>query len=1078
MELRHSSTEKLLISLVERAKELNCLYHVDEILSQGDVGSDEIFAQLIDALPAGWQYPNICRGMVTIHGEVCAPSDYRPTEWTLRADIVTMGESLGEIVVYYTEERPDADEGPFLKEERRLINAVADRIGLWAMQRQLRLGHDTLTSAFETYSSRESHPSDVLIAFLKQTDQDLLVRLTRKMVNHLCWNGVREAQDLVHENLQPASSQDEDPDENRPIRRRPMHETEDLIERTFEVASRHLSEDEVITCLQSWINEEKSTFLIKSLENPGTGLAEMSHAVERYRAAGVEDAQLPIAVQLSLKVALLRRFFVDSLDFIKVAKDFVEVRDFYDLVTNLIYPPKSQGKLGGKGAGLFLASQIVRKTPELAELFDNLKTPKTWYIASDGLLDFIHHNNLDEVYNRKYMEIERVRQDYPHIVQLFKNSHFTLELTKGLASALDDFGDSPLIVRSSSLLEDRVGSAFSGKYKSLFLANQGSKEERLAALQDAIAEVYASVFGPDPIEYRAERGLLDFREEMGILIQEVVGARVGKYFMPAFSGVAFSNNEFRWSPRINREDGLVRLVPGLGTRAVDRIGDDYPVLIAPGQPGLRANVSPDEIIRYSPSKMDVIDIEKNEFVTVDAVELLREYGDDFPSSRQMISIIDGDHIRPPTALEPNWATDDFVVNFEGLITNSRFVKQIRSLLELLCTMLGMPVDIEFASNGEDLYLVQCRTQSRSVDDTPCAIPRDIPRDRIIFNANRFVSNGRVPDITHIVYVDPDVYVNLPEPQLMKDVGRAVGRLNQVLPKRQFILIGPGRWGSRGDIKLGVPITYSDIYHTAMLLEVARQKGDYLPELSFGTHFFQDLVESQIRYLPLYPDDENVIFNEQLLRRAPNILSSLLDEYAHLDGVLRVIEVNSLRENSVLRVLMNADFDEAVGLLTTANADDAPAPSSTPTTVEPIQKLPHEEEVTRADDHWRWRLRMAEQLAGHLDADRYGVIGIYVFGSAKNATAGPGSDIDLIVHDSGDATQRRELATWLDGWSQSLAEMNYLRTGYQCPDGLLDIHYVTDEDIARRTSYAMKIDAVTDAARKLPLNAQAEETAGS
>jgi phosphoenolpyruvate synthase/pyruvate phosphate dikinase len=155
-------------------------------------------------------------------------------------------------------------------------------------------------------------------------------------------------------------------------------------------------------------------------------------------------------------------------------------------------------------------------------------------------------------------------------------------------------------VRSSSLLEDRAGSAFSGKYKSLFLGNRGTKEERLAALMDAVAEVYASIFGPDPTEYRAERGLLDVHEEMGILVQEVVGQEVGKYFLPVCSGVAFSNNEFRWSARIRRRDGLIRLVPGLGTRAVDRIADDYPVLIAPGQPNLRANVTVEEVLRIRP----------------------------------------------------------------------------------------------------------------------------------------------------------------------------------------------------------------------------------------------------------------------------------------------------------------------------------------------------------------------------------------------------------------------------------------------------------------------------------------------
>ena len=196
--------------------------------------------------------------------------------------------------------------------------------------------------------------------------------------------------------------------------------------------------------------------------------------------------------------------------------------------------------------------------------------------------------------------------------------------------ALDDFGEVPLIVRSSSLLEDRLGTAFAGKYKSLFLANQGDKKERLEALLEAVAEVYASIFSPDPIQYRAERGLLDFHEEMAVMIQAVVGRQLGKYFFPAFAGVAFSRNEFRWSSRIRREDGLLRLVPGLGTRAVDRLSDDYPILVAPGQPNLRVNVSIDEVIRYSPGKIDVIDLEKNGFVTKNIKDLIGEIGPDYP----------------------------------------------------------------------------------------------------------------------------------------------------------------------------------------------------------------------------------------------------------------------------------------------------------------------------------------------------------------------------------------------------------------------------------------------------------------
>ena len=194
----------------------------------------------------------------------------------------------------------------------------------------------------------------------------------------------------------------------------------------------------------------------------------------------------------------------------------------------------------------------MRKSTEFADALGTIRIPKTWYLTSDGILDFIEYNQLEDLYNRKYLEIDQVRREYPHVIQVFKNSHFSPEIVKGLSLALDDLADRPLIVRSSSLLEDRVGAAFSGKYKSLFLANQGTKAERLSALLDAVAEVYASVFGPDPLEYRAERGLLDVHEEMGILLQEVVGSRVGKYFLPTFAGVAFSNNEFRWSARIKR----------------------------------------------------------------------------------------------------------------------------------------------------------------------------------------------------------------------------------------------------------------------------------------------------------------------------------------------------------------------------------------------------------------------------------------------------------------------------------------------------------------------------------------------
>ncbi len=1051
----------ILHALQERAKELNCLYQVGEIL-ESDSRLDEIFRQVIEVLPHGWQYPNVCQARITHKDTVIEPVDYRTTEWVQVAALVVQGQQVGTVEVSYREHMPNADEGPFLKEERKLIDAIAERISSAIMQRRLKAAF-TRWAAASSEEAPDRGEWRVVLDFLRDTDPVLLQRISRKLINHLSWSGLPEAKKLVQSAGASLLDGSGNSDGNRPMPRDRWRLSEDLTAEAFRIAEQHLSEGEILDCVTTWIKEDKTTHLVQALENQYTPLGEIVEAVERFRHSGVDESELSVSTQKGLRVALLRRFFSESLDFINVAKEFVEIKDFYDLLGRIIFPPRCHGKLGGKSAGLFLAKKIIEKTPE-ATLVQKVKVPKTWYLTSDWILRFVHHNDLEDVLNRKYMQVEQIRMEYPHLVALFKNSPMPSELVKGISVALDDLGDVPLIVRSSSLLEDRTGSAFSGKYKSLFLGNRGTKEERLSALTDAIAEVYASIFGPDPTEYRAERGLLDVHEEMGIMIQEVIGKQVGRYFLPACSGVAFSTSEFRWSARIKRDDGLIRLVPGLGTRAVDRVADDYPVLIAPGQPNLRANVTVDEVLRYSPKRVDVINLETNAFETVDASQLLRECGANYPQVRDLVSILEDDFIRQPIGPVPDFATCDAVFTFEGLTRNTPFVARVRELMTVLQAKLHTPVDIEFAYDGNDFYLLQCRPQSYGSGVGPVAIPQNLPHDSIVFSANRFVSNGQVPDITHIVYVDLDGYSRLTDAD-MRQVGRAVGRVNKLLPKRQFILIGPGRWGSRGDIKLGVPVTYSDINNSAMLIEVARQKGNYLPELSFGTHFFQDLVEASIRYLPLYPDDPDTVFNDFFLSRSHNMLEHVLPEYSHLGETIHVVDVSHETGGSVLRVLMNADIDQAVAFL---------APPRNKATRQP------EFEVETTDrpgnEHWRWRYRMAQRIATDIDPDKFGVRAFYLIGSTKNATAGPGSDIDLLLHIEGSEEQRSALLLWLEGWSRCLSEINFLRTGYRT-DGLLDVHLVTDEDIAAKTSFAVKIDATTDAARKLIMRESQARAAG-
>jgi len=1050
--------EEIIDELKERAKELNCLYSVQEILNKSDLLDKESIQQIVDIIPPGFQYPEVSYARINCPLGIFTSKDFAESKWELNTSIIIQDEIIGEISLFYGMEMPKSHEGPFLKEERRLLESIAERIGLQIL-------HEQLKTVFDKKKSKDYKAEWwVILEMLAQTNPKLLVRLSRKMVNYLCWAGVSQADQLLEE-FSPIFKSGEKllGEINKPYK---QHGNKDLIKLSYEIfrlASQNIREKEILDYIQKWTKEDRSGFLSEILENSGSSLAEITSALERYHHMAPNMTDLSAPRRKSFTIALLRRILTEQYDFIKIAKNHVEINNFNELLHRVISPIGSYGKLGGKSSGLFLSKNILKKASSHNELLANVKTPKTWYITSDGLLNFMSYNSLDEILEQKYKEIGQVRQEYPYVVHVFKNSLHSPEIMKGLLMALEDFGDSPLVIRSSSLLEDRVGSVFAGKYKSLFISNQGTKEERTSELCDAIAEVYASTFGPDPIEYRSNNNLLDFHEEMGIMIQEVVGTKVGNYFLPAFAGVAFSRNEFRWSSRIKAEDGLVRLVPGLGTRAVDRISDDYPVLLSPGQPNLRVNVSIDEIVRYSPKYIDVINLEEGSFETIRIDSLLKRYGKEYPMFSRVISVIKQDYIQPARPLGTDFSRDNFVVNFEGLIKRTDFLKELKEILNVLQDRYEHPVDIEFAHDGKDFYLLQCRSQSYDQYSKEAEIPLNIIKENLLFSGNKYISNGTINDITHIVYVDPEEYALVKEHKDLLLVGKAVGTLNQLLPKRQFILMGPGRWGSRGDIKLGVSITYSEINNSSMLIEIARKKNDYVPDLSFGTHFFQDLVEANIRYLPLYPDERDNVFNDDFFNNSPNIFSQLVPEMKHLEKVIKVIDIQSESDENCLNIYMNSELEKAVAII-----------EKQENKAENDNVIDKQIIIQDKDIHWQWRMRNVEKLASKLNPERFAVVGIYVFGSTKNATARAESDIDILIHFRGNDKQRKDLCLWLEGWSLSLAQINFVRTGHKT-NGLLDTHIITDQDIAERDSFAIKIGAITDAARPLRMGTDVEDS---
>ncbi len=1051
------SLGKLIKDLRERAKEIKCIYQVQEILNNQSLSTDDICQKIVNTLPPGFQYPDVCRSKILLSGKEYTDQKFSETKWCISSQIMIRGETTGQIKVYYTEERPDEDEGPFLKEERKLLDSIADQFAMHILHKQLK----TVFEEGQLKIKEKKSEWWVILDLLKRTDPRLLVNIAQKMLNYLCLSGINEAEKFLDE-FNPSFKKKTElfRESNFPTS---VVETNDVLNKSthvFDIASRHISEEDILESIQKWIKEDRSGFMVNILENMSSSLSEISNAIERYHHLSGQGLELSRPRAKSFRVALTRRVLTDQPSFIGIAKEHVRVDDFNSLMKTIIHPQKSHGKIGGKGSGLFLAQHILKNSVEDGEIKSKIKFPKSWYITSDGILEFMNYNGLQDIVEQKYKDISQVRHEYPYVIQVFKNSAMPPEMIKGLSLALDDLGSDPLIVRSSSLLEDRFGTSFAGKYKSLFITNKGTKEKRLQQLTEAITEIYASTFGPDPIEYREEHSLLDYLEEMGIIIQQVVGNRIGHYYLPSFSGVAFGMNEYRWSPRIERDDGLMRIVPGLGTRAVDRISDDYPMLISPGKPDIRVNSTVEEKIRYSPKSLDVINLETDQFETVQFSEIYEKYGNEYPFLQHILSEVDDKYLRTPKKIGHDYSDKFHIVTFDGLITKTSVIQDIRKLMEIFREKYGTPIDLEFAHDGNDIYILQCRPQSSPEENLPADPPLNIPKKDIIFTSQKHIPNGYVPDITHIVYVDPAAYSAISSYDDLVNAGRIIGRLNKILPKRQFILLGPGRWGSRGDIKLGVSVTYSDINNTAALIEIAMKKDEYVPELSFGTHFFQDLVEADIKYLPLYPEDGRSVFNSRFFGSSKNHLADILPDMAYLSNAVKVIDVAEVSAGKNMHIYMNGDEQKAFAVLS-----------------EPAGRVSLKRKVSapefkkaKTDLHWKWRLNYAQEIALSLDQERFGVKGFYIFGSVKNATAGPMSDIDILIHMNGTEEQKHDLKSWLEGWDRCLSRVNYFNTGHKT-EKILDVHFITDEDIKKKTSFALKIGALTDAARPLPLKRQ-------
>lgn len=618
-----------------------------------------------------------------------------------------------------------------------------------------------------------------------------------------------------------------------------------------------------------------------------------------------------------IKVVLIKRLISDQLPYIAVAKRIFSIRDLRYIYDRRI----GSGKIGGKAAGLMLAWRILKQDPdESNQIHAFIGIPQSYFIGTEVIYEFRLMNGLDHFMNQKYRMLSEIRAEYPRIVEAHLAGQFPPTIVEQLRAVLADMGNSPIIVRSSSLLEDNFGYAFAGKYNSYFCPNQGTPAENLEDLLNAIRRVFASTLNPDAILYRQKHGLIDYDERMAILLQKAVGKPYGRYYFPILAGVAFSQNPFRWNSKIRREDGFLRMVWGFGTRAVDRVSNDYPRLIALSHPQLRPETSTKAIRQYSQWYIDVIDIEENIFKTLHVSDILDEK---YPYLRYIASVHRDEYLQEIFSTASLQHEDEFILTFNGLTKDRRFINLMRTALQRLEETYQRPVDVEFAidilpgypQTEYRLHVLQCRPLSQRAEDIAVTIPKNIPPESILFTSNRLVPDGRAEGIRYIVYIDPHAYYDLHNATIKQELARAIGRINKRLENESFILIGPGRWGSV-NIDLGVHVTYADIFNTKVLVEMAVAHNGYTPELSYGTHFFQDLVEAGIHSLALHLGDETetASFKEAFFTKSSNVLSELLPEDAGLSHYLKVIDLDRLPGNPRLNILMNGAREEAIGFL--------------------------------------------------------------------------------------------------------------------------------------------------------------------
>ena len=558
------------------------------------------------------------------------------------------------------------------------------------------------------------------------------------------------------------------------------------------------------------------------------------------------------------------------------------------------------GMIGGKACGMLLARSVIRnKEPDIA---DCLEPHDSFYVGSDLYYTYIVDNGLWDLRIR-----QRTEEGFLTLAEEFAKKimegEFSPVMREQFVRIIKYYGQDPYIIRSSSILEDGFGNAFAGKYESVFCVNRGTPEERLEEFENAIKTVYASSMSLSALDYRKRRGLDKRDEQMALLIQRVSGSYYGPYYMPCAAGVGYSYSPYRIMKDSDPAAGMLRLVMGLGTSAVDRTEGSYPRIVNLDMPEKSSYSSSADKHKFSQGKAEVINmtshvLEKLPYDTLEA---------EIPGYLENV-LLEHDYDAESRLREMGRPRQIKFISCKGLVANKKLMEQMKRMLRCIQDEYDYPVDTEFTINISDngdysIDLLQCRPLQIQKTSSGTVIPEDLPEEKILLESKgSSMGMSKAAGLDVIVYVDSVKYYNMP----YKDkpaVARLIGKLNWHFRDlgKHMMLIVPGRVGTTSP-ELGVPTSFADISAFEIICETEETRAGYNPELSYGSHIFQDLVEAEILYTAVFNNAKTIHFHPGKLEDSPDLIGEFSDD-EELSDIVHVFDVSG-RECKVYNDIAN------------------------------------------------------------------------------------------------------------------------------------------------------------------------------